>query len=148
MKWRKGPRPWSIWTFALVSTSFAVLRTGLYFTDLAGVQEMFEHILPGFEWNRDWVIVASSAWLTIDLIPVVLVFAFASRFARWFILGMTTLTILLAIYDLSQMDWVLEAVIVASLGMIASMALVGLLFLPASNRWFANSAEADFETFA
>jgi hypothetical protein len=142
-----GPRPWTIWLFCLVNLALASYRTVLYLLNLRDVQPMFEELAPWFEWNRDWVIVATSAWLTIDLIPVTLVWAFASRFARWFILSMAGLQGLIAIYDTLVRGAGDMTVLAGIFGSMIPVALAVLLFLPASQAWFEGRSKDEARVF-
>lgn len=107
----------------------AIGHLGLGFVDLAARQHAYAALVPGFAWNRDWTIVATSAWFTIELIPAVLVWLCASRFARGFVLAMLALALanLLLRMDAEWAD-------LARIGLRAGA--VALLYLPAANPWF------------
>lgn len=142
-----GPRPWTVWVFCLVSSAGAIYRSVLFFSNIGGVQPMFETLAPWLEWNRDWVIIVTSAWLTIDLIPVTAVWFFASRFARWFVLCMAILHFGLAIYDgpLQSADEI--SLIIMMIGLSVPIVLATLLFLPQSQGWFGKRGKDETAVF-
>ena len=97
-------------------------------------EELLASLGLGFEWNRDWTIVASSAWFTIELIPILLVWLVASRFARWFITAMAAIKVFLILTNL-PMIYVIPGIL---LGQSISLGAVALLFTRSANDWFSN----------
>ena len=142
MRWRKGPRPWPIHAFALTLLTIATLNLSAALLDLTAQQEFLRALGLGFLENRDGAIIASSAWFTIELIPIVLVWGFASRFARTFISVMAAIKALLLIGDL-LLFYALPGLMV---GQGIALAAVALLYTRDADRWFAKD-EVDLATF-
>ncbi|MEP0189304.1 MAG: hypothetical protein ABJP70_03505 [Erythrobacter sp.] len=137
MKLAKGPRPWSIWAFFCISLLLAV---GRYFDGLGTLEfweEEFARLFPAFIWNRDWTIVTLSAWFTVQLIPILLVFGFASRFARWLILAATLVPMIVLFTDIEYSSTYPRFFELAFIRWAIPILLVALLFLPGANRWFS-----------
>lgn len=139
---RKGPRPLAINAFAVVLLGLATLNLTVALFDLPAQQEFLASLGMGLEWNRDWTIVTSSAWFTIELIPIALVWLFASRFARRFVLAMALLKTLLILTNLPM----LYAIPGLLVGQVVSLGAVALLYERRANAWFAYE-EADPATF-
>lgn len=143
MKIARGPRPWPINLFALVLLVIATLNLATALWDLPAQEEFLRSLGLGFDWNRDWAIVASSAWYTVELIPILLVWLFASRFARAFITAMAVVKTLLILGQLL----LLYALPGLMLGQGIALVSVALLYTRDANAWFAKK-EADPATFA
>lgn len=143
MKRRKGPRPWPIHLFALILLAIAVLNLTAALWDLPRQEEFLRALGLGFEWNRDLAIVASSAWFTVELIPILLVWLMASRFARGFITVMAGVKAAMILGDLL----LLYALPGLMLGQGVALAAVALLYTRDANAWFAKQ-EPDPATFA
>ena len=149
MKWRSGPRPWSIHAFALL-----VIIAGLYglHRDIGAAETTASHMMtfaPWIEWNRDWAIVLASALFTIVLIPVAAIWAFASRIARNLVVLMA-LPVVLHLYQLIETALWSEQVFNPLPMAFAALRLsaVVLLFTPSSLRWLSPVQEVGPETFA
>ena len=142
MKRAKGPRPFAINLFAAILLTLACVNLTVALFDLPAQEELLASLGLGFEWNRDWTIVASSAWFTIELIPIALVWLTASRFARWFVTIMAVIKVVLILTNLPM----LYAVPGILIGQSISMGAVALLFTRAANDWFAQE-EPDLATF-
>ncbi len=131
-------RPRSITLFAVLFFTGALLAFLEGMLSLPDQQIQLQQAYPAFTWTRDAVIVWQSAWLSIALIPVAMVWLSAVRFARWMVTAMAGFK-LLGLVMLASKGW-------AVLGMLSPFWLmssllgllaVALLFTPASNRWFA-----------
>ncbi len=148
MKLAKGPRPWSIYVFAVAFLGAALHDYAFWLHQLPIAQTVYELQFPWSGWNRDWTIVALSATLTIAFIPVVWIFAFASRIARWLVTGFSIIQLLDVPQKLSI--W-LSSDVGINPGYFANPALITLalicLFLPPSNRWLAKKLEVDHAVF-
>jgi hypothetical protein len=138
------PRPASITTFAIAFLVAAVLSC------IDGLVRIPVRLQSqnAFPWlSRDVLIVWHSAWLSIALIPVTMVWLSAARFARWMvsIMALAKLPGLLMALPLLPMLVRMQPLWLASLpfGLFAA----ALLFTPASNRWFALKREADPAVF-
>ncbi|MFL0355097.1 hypothetical protein ACI5KX_01355 [Erythrobacter sp. GH1-10] len=142
MKVKRGPRPLSINLFAGVLLAIATSNLAIALFDLPAQEEFLRSLGLGLDWNRDWTIVTSSAWFTIELIPIALVWLVASRFARWFITAMAALKALLILGDLL----LLYALPGLLLGQSIALAAVALLFTRGAEAWFAKK-EIDPATF-
>ncbi|MBV7258644.1 hypothetical protein [Erythrobacter crassostreae] len=133
MRIAKGPRPWSINLFAGVLLILACWNLSVALFDLPAQEELLRSLGLGLDWNRDWTIVTSSAWFTIELIPIALVWIAASPFARIFIGCMAGLKALLVLANLP----VLYALPGMLAGQSIALAAVALLFTRGANNWFA-----------
>lgn len=143
MKLARGPRPFSINLFAAILLALACWNLAAALFDLPAQQELLASLGLGLEWNRDWTIVTSSAWFTIELIPVALVWVAAARFARWFITAMAAIKVVLILTNLPML-YALPGILV---GQSISLLAVALLFTRGSNDWFASDQRIDPETF-
>lgn len=143
MRIAKGPRPLSINLFAVILSALAVWSLAVALFDLPAQEEFLRSLGLGLDWNRDWTIVMSSAWFTVELIPIAFVWLAASRFARWFLTGMAGLKVALILTNLPML-YALPGVLA---GQSISLAAVALLFTRGSNDWFSKE-EIDPATFA
>ncbi len=87
MKWQRGARPFAIRVFALTFLAAALIRLGTGLADLASARQRFATIATPLGASDDAAIVAMSAEFTIALIPLVWIYGFANRHARWLVLG-------------------------------------------------------------
>jgi hypothetical protein len=138
----KAPRPIAIHAFAAILLSLASWNLATALFDLPAQEEFLASLGLGFEWNRDWTIVTSSAWFTIELIPIALVWLSASRFARGFVTAMAAIKVTLILTNLPM----LYAVPGILIGQSISLGAVALLYTRAANDWFLHE-EADPATF-
>ena len=135
------PRPASITTFAIAFLVAAVLSC------IDGLVRIPVRLQSqnAFPWlSRDVLIVWHSAWLSIALIPVTMVWLSAARFARWMVSIMALAKLpglLMALPLLVRMQplWLVS--------LLFGLFAVALLFTPSSNRWFALKGEADPAVF-
>jgi hypothetical protein len=142
---RPRPTPINIFAAAFLTAAFLPFLEGI--TQLGLAETRLQIAYPAFPWDRDRVIVWLSAWLTIALIPVGMVWLLAAPFARWLVAGMTLL----------KAPAALTAGIVLLRGGVADpqplvsfgFALLGaiMLFLPDSRHWFLRAKEADEAVF-
>ena len=139
MRIASGPRPWSIHAFAAILLGIASWNLANALFDLPAQQEFLASLGLGLEWNRDWTIITSSAWFTIELIPVAWVWLFASRFARKFVTVMAAIKLALLIVNLSFL-YALPGIL---LGQAIPILAVSLLYIPDAERWFARPEERD-----
>ena len=130
MKLIRGPRPLAIRVFAAAFLAAALLRLARGLDDLALSETVYAVNVPWFAWDRDWTIVALSAEFTIALIPLMWIYLFAARFARWLVLGFGALR--LALLDPAALTGpLLVAVAMAS------------LLTPQAARWFAREPDKE-----
>ena len=87
MKWRKGPRPWTITVFALAFLAGALLRLIEGLWNLPNAAWRMADWLGPLAQSQDAVIVALFTEFTIALIPVVWIYGLGSSVARWIVLG-------------------------------------------------------------
>lgn len=137
-----GNRPPAINLFALILLCLALVNLTVALFDLPAQEEFLASLGLGFEWNRDWTIVASSAWFTIELIPVALVWLTASRFARGFVTVMALIKVVLILTNLSIL-YALPGII---LGQSVFLGAVALLYTRGAQEWFMHK-EPDPATF-
>jgi hypothetical protein len=102
MKWRTDPRPLSIrvFTAAFLAAALVRLLQGLNDLDAAGIW-LARYLGDGVR-SHDVLIVLLSAEFTIALIPVVWIYGFANRHARWLVLGFGGAKLALFAYALAQ----------------------------------------------
>ena len=129
---RPDSRPWAINLFAAILLTFAMLNLATALFDLPAQEEALKSLGLGLEWNRDWTIVASSAWFTIELIPIALVWLFASRFARLFLLAMAALKVVLMLSNLPML-YALPGLLA---GHVITVGAIALLFTQSASQWF------------
>lgn len=141
MKPAKGPRPFSIRVFACAFLLAALAAFAEAMSDLELAQLEWSVRASWFEWDRDWTIVASSAELSIALIPLTWIVVFASSFARWMVLAFGLLklsSIVDAVYfwlvaGAFDPRWLIEPALILC-------ALI-MLFTPSASRWIANKEQ-------
>ena len=137
-------RPASITIFAVVFLAAAVLSC---IDGLVGIPVALrsQNALPWL--SRDVLIVWHSAWLSIALIPVAMVWLSAIRFARWMvsIMALAKLAAFLVMLPGLPMLVRMQPLWLASL--MLCVPAVAMLFTPASNRWFAHKGGADPAVF-
>lgn len=100
MKWRTEPRPLSIrvFTAAFLAAALVRLLQGLNDLDAAGI--WLAQYLGDLAHSHDLLIVLLSAEFTIALIPIVWIYGFANRYARWLVLGFGAMKLALFAYAL------------------------------------------------
>ena len=123
MRLAKGPRPWPVRLFALAFTAQALATFWHTITDLPQAQAALGASFPAVGFDRDLTIVATSAQLTIALIPVALIWFAASRLARWLVVAFALAKLMTAPDDL--------------LSLLLTLGGAALLLTPAAARWFA-----------
>ncbi|WP_086618130.1 hypothetical protein [Erythrobacter tepidarius] len=138
------PRPRSITIFAVMFLAAAVLSCidGLVRIPVTLKSQ------DAYSWlTRDFLIVWHSAWLSIALIPVAMVWLSALRIARWLVASVTLFKLAGFVLMLPGLPMLLR---MQPLG-VASLALgvpaAALLFTPASNRWFARKGGEEVAVF-
>lgn len=135
---KRGPRPFSINLFAGILLALACWNLTVALFDLPAQQEFLASLGLGLKWNRDWTIVTSSAWFTIELIPVALVWIAGSTFARGFITAMAAIKVVLILTNLPML-YALPGILA---GQSIALVAVALLFTQGASNWF-NHREAD-----
>jgi hypothetical protein len=85
MKLAKGPRPWSIWAFSILVLAQGLWHLTAEFAELYQWTSMLDTITKQVRAEVDRTIITASARFTIVCIPVVAVWAFASKIAKWLI---------------------------------------------------------------
>jgi hypothetical protein len=141
-------RPRDINLFAALFFGAALLAFLGGLLNIPGQQAYLRQLVPAVPWSRDAVIVWQSAWLSIALIPIAMVWLSAVRFARW----MVTIMAVPKLAGLALVAAKGIAMIAALDPFLAASALltllaVALLFTPASNRWFADKGGIDPAVF-
>ncbi|MEO9461912.1 MAG: hypothetical protein ABJ242_04170 [Marinomonas sp.] len=147
MKLVKGQRPWPIWVFLGAFLGSAIDNYWQGMSALPLKQEIYALYFPGFDWTRDWTIVALSAVLSIAFIPAGLIFFRASKIARWLVTGFSLLGLLNAVSMIgiwiegsaTNFTYLREPVL-------NLLALV-MLWSPSANRYFAKEEPVDVSTF-
>ncbi|UYV16381.1 hypothetical protein [Porphyrobacter sp. ULC335] len=137
-------RPASIGLFAALFFVSALVPYVARMLDIADGLAMLQRMYPAIGWTRDALIVWHSAWLSIALIPIAMVWLSAISFARWLVTlmaGIKLLTIVAVAADSPD-----QLILIAPeqwAALLLGTAAVALLFTPASNRWFAHRGEDD-----
>lgn len=141
-------RPRSITLFALAFFGAALLVFAHGLLDIAGRQSVLGKLIPAVDWSRDAVIVWQSAWLSIALIPVAMVWLSAVRFARWMVAIMAAPK-LLGLLLMGAEGWRMIGMVspLVMVSHLLTLIAVALLFTPASNRWFADKGGLDAAEF-
>ena len=137
MKLVSGARPLPIRLFAAAFAAQALLSFWWEITNRVAVAATLLKS-GGLPLDDDGTIVAISVRLTIALIPIALVWFFASRFARWVVLAIALGRLAINLPDTVadfQTGVPLRPEFVA--GGLLAMIAAALLFTPAARRWFA-----------
>ena len=140
-------RPASITIFAIAFFASSLIPYVESLTEISDRQTVLQKLYPFFDWSHDAVIVWLSAWLSIALIPIVMVWLSAIRFARWMVTVMTVAKLggMVLILPTLMKYGLIQPLVWAStmLGLLAA----AMLFTPASNHWFAHKGGADPAVF-
>lgn len=141
-------RPRSITLFAIAFFGAALIPFIKGLLEIPDRLAILQRLYPAFGWSQDWVIVWLSAWLSIALIPIAMVWLSAVRFARWMVAFMSIAKLSVSVSVMAKGYAVL---ILSDLPLMASLLLglfaLAMLFTPASNRWFAREDELSPEIF-
>jgi hypothetical protein len=140
-------RPRSIQLFAAAFLAAALLGFLVGLRDIPVQQAYLQNLIPAFDWSRDAVIVWRSAWLSIALIPIAMVWFSAVRFARWMVTFMALAKLMSLITVVPHLMQVVAVQPLWLVTLLLGLLAVALLFTPSSNRWFANGPEPDPATF-
>ncbi|MFN3990153.1 MAG: hypothetical protein ACK4IS_07830 [Erythrobacter sp.] len=139
------PTPINIFAAAFLTAALVPFLDGI--SQLGLTETRLQVDYPYFPWSRDWVIIWLFSWLTIALIPLAMVWLIAAPFARWLVSAMTVLKAPGAFVSAASLMGEaggegegLVSFAFAVLGVI-------MLFLPASQQWFAREAEVDPAVF-
>lgn len=147
MKWRKGPRPWSVRLFAtaLLAAALVNLIEALRAHEALLMARWFAR-LPLFGWTPDFAIIASFSQFSIALIPLVWIYFLASNRARWVVLVFGIVKIGLSVPPASSsvqlkapgLIWLEAGLVVVALIM---------LFWPSTSRWVMEKGEGEHAVF-
>jgi hypothetical protein len=141
-------RPLSISIFAAAFLAAALLAFLRGMLNLPEQQFYLQQLIPAVTWSRDTTIIWQSAWLSIALIPIAMVWLAAVRFARWMVTLMALPKALglvqVAITNIATFT-VLDPLVTSSA--LLSLFAVAMLFTPASNRWFRDKGGVDPAVF-
>jgi hypothetical protein len=132
----KGPRPWTIRFFVIFFLLSALIALIDGLADLEGVAQTLSQGMPNMMFSQDALIVILAVRMSIALIPVVLVWFLASRFAQ-LMAALLSLGKLVNVPDLIELMASGEPInpwwgVSLVLGVFAGF----LLFMPASLTWF------------
>lgn len=138
-------RPASISGFAILFMAGAVLSL---LDGLVRIPEVLPGAQKAYPWlTHDTLIVWHSAWLSIALIPVAMVWLSAVRFARWLVSIAAVIKLAGLLMGWKYLPGLVMQQPIWAVAWAISLAAVGLLFTPASNRWFARKGEEDPAVF-
>lgn len=139
------PRPASITAFAIIFIAAAVLSL---VDGLVRLPEMLRGAQKLYPWvSRDALIVWHSAWLTIALIPVAMVWLSAIRFARWMVSIMALLKLGGLLAGWRALPMLVKVQPLWLVALVLGLVAVALLFTPASHQWFARKGGVDPAVF-
>lgn len=137
-------RPASIKIFAAAFLAAAVL---VCFEGLVRIPVQLKSQTT-FPWvTRDALIVWHSAWLSIALIPVAMVWLFAIRLARWMVSAMALFKMAGFFMALPSLTLFARMQPLSLAALPLGLFAVAMLFTPASNRLFKHKGEADRAVF-
>lgn len=138
MRVAKGPRPWSIHLFAII-----LIGAGLW----NFIPQLGHALKEADQSYRIALVSVLSAQFSIVAIPVIAIWAFASRVAKW----------LFTVISIGSFGWFLYATLSSDFGLEHSIWTVALsslthgaiilLFLPSANRWFDAQRTQNVEVF-
>ncbi len=139
---RKRPRSITLFAFLFLTGALLAFAEGLL--SLPDQQIQLRKAYPAITWTRDTVIVWQSAWLSIALIPVAMVWLSAVRFARWMVTAMAAFK-LVGLVMLASEGWTTFGMLSPFwlMSSLLSLLAVAALFTPSSNRWFAGTFGQD-----
>ena len=141
-------RPGSITLFAVLFFASSLIVFVERMFNLADEAAMLQRLFPAIDWSRDVTIVWFSAWLSIALIPIGMVWLSAVRFARWLVTLMAGAKVLLLVPTVASKPELLGLLgPVWLVSTLLGLGAVAMLFTPASNRWFAHKGEEDPAVF-
>jgi hypothetical protein len=123
-------RPAAICAFAALFIAQGVIACVAALADLPATQVGYAKMLAA-PISRDGAIVATSARLTIVLIPVALAWWRRARLVRWLVPGMVALRIVLGGIDLPLVEWITLPLAIAA---------AACLFAPGARAWFSGAA--------
>ena len=139
------PTPINIFAAAFLTAALVPFLDGM--TQLGLTETRLQVDYPYFPWSRDLVIVWLFSWLSIALIPLAMVWLIAAPFARWLVSAMTLLkapgALLSAASLIGETGGEGERLVSFAFAVLG----VVMLFLPASQQWFAREREVDPAVF-
>ncbi len=141
------PRPIPINIFAAAFLTAALVPFLHGITDLPLAETRLQADHPYFPWDRDRVIIWLSTWLTIALIPLVMVWLLAASFARWLVSGMLLLKAPGALFAAMLMLRGGSGDIEVMVSFAFALLGVIMLFQPASQAWFTQAKGIDPAVF-
>jgi hypothetical protein len=158
VKIAKGPRPWTIHAFAAIVIAIGLWNLIEVLLEPDFHTHAMQRRLPQIAWIEDFTIVFASARFTIVCIPVLAIWMFASRIARWLVtimIGYRFLMELRSFFDIlpsGGLDGWLYYNWPSPLSTILLTVGASLLFIPQSNLWFRSKRveqhrEADVAAF-
>ena len=145
---RLRQRPLSIRLFVACFLLSALIAYVDGLRDWQNLAVLMQVHVPEITWTWDALVVVLSARLSIALIPVLMVWFLASRFAQWLV----TIMALGKLFNLPDAIALLRAGSPLDVAWTASLALslvaVLLLFTPASRDWFRTKGEDRVAVFS
>ena len=143
----RGPRPWSIRTYCglnFASGAFELIK-GLL--ELDEWVHLLAESMPFGTWTQDDAIVLNASLFTIVLIPLVAIWFFASKIARALVTAFNMLIAAMFVSTAFKEPSFLTEEWLHTVYAIIMIAIVGLLYLPSANQWFAKEATVDPAVF-
>lgn len=139
------PTPINIFAAAFLTAALVPFLDGM--TQLGLTETRLQVDYPYFPWSRDLVIIWLFSWLSIALIPLAMVWLMAAPFARWLVSALTLLkapgAFLSAASLMGETGGEGERLVSFAFAVLG----VVMLFLPASQQWFASTREVDPAVF-
>ena len=157
MKWRKGPRPWTIRAFATAFGAVALIGLFPAFSvplvnwflwakriDAFGLLGLF----GGVPVTQDVGLVLACSMFTIALIPIVWIYGLGSSRAKWVVLVFGACKIGLWLQAWQMVGYGPVGQVLRFFEPILITAALALLFSTSAGDWLNSNCEADNETFA
>ena len=120
--------PRAIRAFAILFVAQGLIAFAAAMGDLPRAQAGWAATFPDLIVTRDFAIVASSARLSIVLIPVALACWRRARMVRGLVPALVVLRVVLARAEMPAVEW---------LTLVLAIAAAACLFTPGARRWFA-----------
>ncbi|GAA0757710.1 cellulose synthase/poly-beta-1,6-N-acetylglucosamine synthase-like glycosyltransferase [Erythromicrobium ramosum] len=140
-------RPRSITLFAVLFFAAAVVSCIDGLSRIEFQLATYQRAVPEIGWSRDLLIVWHSAWLTIALIPIAMVWLSAVRFARWMVAIMALAKLAGLLMSLPMLAMVARLQPLWLVSLLLALTAIAMLFTSGSNRWFADKGGVDPAVF-
>lgn len=148
MRIAQGERPWSIKLFAALVVTLALAD---FLNRMLNPEFMLGELDSYFatrDWSNDMAIVAAFSLLTIALIPILWIYAFASPVARWVVSFFLGLKLVHSLWLLWVALWFADYVLIGVARPLLITLGICALFSTNADGWFEKAKENSPETFS